>query len=72
MGYELSGKQKPACEECGKHYTEYNSNDRVCSNECARARKTRLQRERRQEGIRTANERATAWYKQQRARSRAD
>ena len=51
MDYELNQKYHPACSECEKPFTEYNSNDRVCSDECAQARKSRLQRERRDAAV---------------------
>jgi rubredoxin len=35
------------CSECGKRAGYFNFNSRVCSEECARVRKSRLQRERR-------------------------
>jgi hypothetical protein len=51
MSWKRRKKFEPFCSECKKPFLEYNSNDVVCSDECARARKTRLQRERRDAGL---------------------
>lgn len=67
MTYELRHKTHPRCSECSAPFEEYNSNDVVCSDVCARARKVRLQRERREKKYAEALARARKWYEERRA-----
>jgi hypothetical protein len=51
MSWKRAKKFEPFCSECKKPFREYNNNDVVCSDECARVRKTRLQQKRRDAGL---------------------
>jgi len=46
-GYEGMVRNDYKCSECGKREGYFNYNSQTCSAECARKRKTRLQKERR-------------------------
>lgn len=45
MSYKGHMPRDWKCSECGRREGYYNANTHVCSEECARVRKTRLQRE---------------------------
>ncbi len=64
MSWKRRKKFEPFCSECKKPFREYNNNDVVCSDECARARKTRLQRERRDKAYNEGLARNAEWNRQ--------
>lgn len=68
MSYQMSDPVIRKCSECGKTYETRTVNTETCSPSCARTRKTRLQKERREAEYARRREESARWFAKQRKR----
>jgi hypothetical protein len=68
MSYQTTDPITWPCSECGQDFDTHTVNKTTCGPACARARKTRLQRERRDASAAQRGKEAAAWYEEQRKR----